>query len=218
MKNRIPKTKPQLYLVHGNQEAKQESSFISSATTANIIHVDKAGFLQYANDEAIKQLGISKNSRLNEISLFDIDSALTPDSWKDFLEVMNQHTAISYDCQYRSVSGDFLPVHCIAEHQIGATIVTVYFTNIEKVVSEVEELRHKVQIYESFFNTPFLDINIKDKDGYYIATSEKFEKTSDSKKATPLARSPMRSIPLNSLITLLTTIILSSPIEPLKPK
>ena len=159
---------------NGAQDAKPKS--VDLATVANILYLDQSGNLHYANDEAKHLLGLSACPSDETASIFELDTCLTQETWPKLIDKLKKHTALNYRSTFKTQDERKIEVECTVEHQVGAALITLYFSDESMRESENQLLRHQNRIYQSFLDTPFLDISIKDLKGRYICTSAGFEK------------------------------------------
>ena len=74
---------------------------------------DANGRFIYVNDTKCSRLGYSREE-LTDLSVFDVDPAITPENWLDRWETLRKAGTLTFETKHRTKYGEFIPVELAA--------------------------------------------------------------------------------------------------------
>ena len=163
--------------------------------TAGIVHIDKSSTIVGANPRALGLLEYPIDFDLNHKGIFDICESIDSQTWSALMVALDTHTSIQFNAIFRTHQGKFAQLTCLAVCEIGASIIDVYLSPGVESNAFIDAALTRLELFDGFFATELLDINIKDKDLKYVATSRLYEKTFGFKPGQAIGKTPHEIYP-----------------------
>ncbi len=187
MNNKQNPPKPRLVNHSLSDSSMAKPEFVDTG----ILHVKKSSKIVGTNPRAMSLLEYPEDFRLEDRELMEICESIDSGVWATLLGLIDKDTAVQFRAVFRTHRGGFKDVSCLAVCETGATVVDLYISDSVVDNSEyIDSALSRLEYYEAFFNTELFDINLKDKEGRYIATSRLFEETFGLSKGQAIGKKP----------------------------
>ena len=181
-------TSPKLKLVehNSNSTAMPKPEF----TDTGILHIQKSSTIVGTNPRALSLLGYPFDFNFNDKQFLDVCESFDQKAWSDLVKTIESTVSVQFRAIFRTHSGGFCELSCMAVCETGASVIDLYVTQGQTPCSYLDEALTKLEFFDAFMNTELMDINIKDKELRYVATSKLFEKTFNLEKGAAIGKTP----------------------------
>ena len=184
-------SKPKLVKNDPNYIPMQKSEYIN----VGIIHINKSSTIIGANPRALGLLEYPFDFNLSQKGLLDVCESIDSEMWSELITALDTHTAIHFNAVFRSYRGGFVDITCLAVCEVGASVIDLFLSPGAGSNAFIDAALSRLELFDAFFATELLDINIKDKDLRYVATSQLYEKTFDFKPGEAIGKTPREVYP-----------------------
>jgi len=155
-----------------------------------VLHVRKSNIIVSVNETALTFLGYPKGFQLQEKGFLEICPTMSDHDWERLILLAEGNGACEFDTVFLTHSGSFLQLRCVVVCEVGASVVDVYLSSGEQNSELLNSAFRKLKFCESFVETELMDINLKNTDLEYVATSRMFEKTFSLEAGGAIGKTP----------------------------
>ena len=184
MKNNHSEHKLKL-VKHNAKKSMRKTAFAKTGA----LQLQKSSKIVGFNSDALKLLEYSLDINLTDRVFLDICESIDSGSWHELLQALEENIVASFNGIFCNSRGKVIGLNCLAICEKGASIIDMYL--YENSNNEfIDNIIAKLRIYEAFFHTDLLDINIKDKNLRYVSTSKLFDNTFDFSEGHAIGKLP----------------------------
>jgi len=137
-----------------------------------IYWVGRGGVIQYANDEAARMLGYSREELL-EMNMRDIDAQLPPEGATDFFELFGRSGGLVFETEHRTRTGALIPVevHARATRLGSRELICGFVHDITQRRRSETALRESEQRFRSLFEDAPIGALVMDLEGRHVSVN-----------------------------------------------
>ena len=159
------------------KDVKISNEITPEFSNAGVLHVKKDSTILGFNQSALQILNYPADFSLSNRSFMDVCISVNSDGWTDLLAEIEENSPVQFNAIFRTHAGEFVETPCLGSMELGASVIDLYLPRDANASSFISAALHKLEIYDAFFDTKLLDINLKDEYSRYIATSQLFDET-----------------------------------------
>ena len=155
----------------------QISQFSIENASDEIYWVDMDGDFIYANKSACDSLGFSKEEILS-LKVFDIDSHLNPEKWKDAVKEIRKKGSFSFETRHKTKDGRIFPVEINTNYMNfhGKEMIYTFSRDISQREKVLKSLRDSESKFRSFTENSLDTIMLFDSDLRHLYVNPNAEK------------------------------------------
>jgi len=168
------------------ERGKESSEFFATG----ILHLKLSGEIVSVNDVAVGLLGFPDDFVFCGKHFLELCPSVSAESWNVLLENLEEYRSCEFGAVVQNYVGEYLELGCLAVFEVGASGIDIYLLSAGEGAENHTALVKKIEVYESFFQTDLMDINIKSTDSEYEVTSGLFEKTFSIDKGQGIGKTP----------------------------
>ena len=163
---------------------------------SGVLHVTKEGVIVGISDDAVKLLDYPLDFHFLGKSVSDIFMSIAECGWESIIEALEIKSPRLFTGVFKTHFGDFSEIHCLSAFEVGANVVDLYLIEKDSGSSKyIDKELSRLELYDAFFNTALLDINIKDTNSKYLATSKLFDETFGLPAGVAVGKTPVEIFP-----------------------